>query len=1334
MTANRHKSLLKHLPLAILFSWISCVHAEHYTIPLLVPATTSDAPQGVLRILNGTTESGTVDIYAIDDSGMRSGPATFTLNASAAVEFTATDLASGNAILGLTGGIGTDVGDARVEIETELKIVPLAFTKAVDGTLSTMHDTVRTASYDESGPYIYGVPVFNPSTDMTQVSRLRLINPDDAAAAVKITALDDSGADATGGEVTLTLAAGGAKTLTAQQLEAGDMDVTGQLGAGTGKWRLTVSSDQPLEVVNIVASTTGYWNNVSTTAVPGFAPADQAGLNERIVGNSVIYETSSGRSTLEPEDGGRFTETTQADGLTVTHMGEYNYAAIGPDAGRLALDYSDGDVCRANLYFSSRTSGWFASHCTGTEDPDGYWSGGSWFVERDGDGGAGDPVETTYGVNDALPGVPMSGSFVPASTGGGIEVTDTPDGTTITLDNDGYFDLDDGTRYTCTAVVGCRIVNGTVTAGTVAGRAAGTGEVDRFPSFRTTTGPGNQTYTVGMAIDTLTLPEASGGNGNLTYSLSPSVPGLAFNSTTRQLTGTPSTASTYAMTYTVTDEDGDTDTLSFDISVSDETTENGDGQPTPSVMVARGSSFRVALDWSAPVFDDGAELTGYTLHRGDGNTCDNLAVIQEGLASDLLYAEDNTVSTGATYCYRLTANGSMDAELDSNDAVVRAVAPAMPTALQVTASSASMIGLSWTAPPDDGGGPPYGYNVYRCQGADCRFEGETWLAWVTDGTSYTDDGNGTRPLFAEAMYRYAVATSRAGEISVWSNWVTANPAEAGSLGDCYVGLLVSMRQSCTYPGTSDEFSVNVRGRGQFLDRLAGIRISISNETINGRVYDFVASHQGDGVWRIDRIAGSTVPPADTGTGNGTDNGTDTGTNADLTPSFPAGAGPGNQTYTVGTAIDTLTLPAASGGDGTLTYSLSPTVSGLTFNATARQVTGTPTTAASYNMTYTATDDDGDTDTLTFTITVEESDDDGDDALSGENGSDDPLTVWRGVDLSYVNEMEDCGAVYSVNGAIRDPYEILAEAGANLVRLRLWHTPEWTNYSTLADVTRSIRRAKALGLAVLLDFHYSDDWADPTTQVIPAAWSQIGTTQDLAQALYDYTYSVLSNLDSQGLAPDYVQIGNEINTAILQPDEASSTNEIDWSRTAELLNAGIRAVRDFAVQGGTNPGIMLHVAGPENVGWWFDAATAAGVIDFDIIGFSYYSAWSNVRLIYIDETIAWMRNRYDKDIVIAESAYPWTLSGNDSANNLGGQEWLVDGYLASTDGQRQYNIDLMQAALDGGGLGIIYWEPAWISTQCSTRWGQGSHWENLTFFDYERSELHEGGDFLSHEYR
>ena len=94
----------------------------------------------------------------------------------------------------------------------------------------------------------------------------------------------------------------------------------------------------------------------------------------------------------------------EADGVTETYMGSYSYRAIGPDAGLLTLDYDDGDACRANLYFSSRTSGWFASHCTGSDYPaEGSWLGGTWLVEADEDDG-GDVVETTYVVNDALPG------------------------------------------------------------------------------------------------------------------------------------------------------------------------------------------------------------------------------------------------------------------------------------------------------------------------------------------------------------------------------------------------------------------------------------------------------------------------------------------------------------------------------------------------------------------------------------------------------------------------------------------------------------------------------------------------------------------------------------------------------------------------------------------------------------------------------------------------------------------------------------------------------------------------------------------------------------------
>ena len=146
--------------------------------------------------------------------------------------------------------------------------------------------------------------------------------------------------------------------------------------------------------------------------------------------------------------------------------------------------------------------------------------------------------------------------------------------------------------------------------------------------------------------------------------------------------------------------------------------------------------------------------------------------------------------------------------------------------------------------------------------------------------------------------------------------------------------------------------MNERGRGRFLTFLAGIRIRVNNQTIDGRVYDFEASHQGDGVWRIDRIAGSTESPS-----------------ADTSPDFGTASGPGDQTYTAGTAIGALTLPAASGGDGDLTYGLSPEVPGLSFDGATRHLTGTPSTPGTYAMTYTATDSGGDTGSLAFTITV-----------------------------------------------------------------------------------------------------------------------------------------------------------------------------------------------------------------------------------------------------------------------------------------------------------------------------------------------------------------------------
>ena len=325
--------------------------------------------------------------------------------------------------------------------------------------------------------------------------------------------------------------------------------------------------------------------------------------------------------------------------------------------------------------------------------------------------------------------------------------------------------------------------------------------------------------------------------------------------------------------------------------------------------------------------------------------------------------------------------------------------------------------------------------------------------------------------------------------------------------------------------------------------------------------------------------------------------------------------------------------------------------------------------------------------------------------------------YYGADLSYVNEMEECGAVYKdLNGNDKDPYKIFSEAGTNIVRIRLWHNPTWTNYSNLNDVKKSIQRAKSEGMKVLLDFHYSDTWADPSNQEIPLAWlTQINNTGPLGDLLYNYTYDTLNDLANSNLLPDIVQVGNEINAMILQNGELKWP--IDWTRNSLLINKGIKAVRDISSSKNKKIEIMLHIAQPENGLWWFEQASAAGVTDYDWIGLSYYPMWSEYDLNSIDTPIKTLIETYNKRLMIVETGYPFTLNNADSANNIFNENALITGYPATEQGQLNYLNDLKTKIFQSGGEGIVYWEPAWVSTSCSTLWATGSHWDNATLFNH-----------------
>ena len=158
--------------------------------------------------------------------------------------------------------------------------------------------------------------------------------------------------------------------------------------------------------------------------------------------------------------------------------------------------------------------------------------------------------------------------------------------------------------------------------------------------------------------------------------------------------------------------------------------------------------------------------------------------------------------------------------------------------------------------------------------------------------------------------------------------------------------------------------------------------------------------------------------------------------------------------------------------------------------------------------------------------------------------------------------------------------------------------------------------------------------------------------------------------------------------------------------------------------------MLHIAQPENVLPWFEAAAAAGVTDFDYIGVSYYPKWSSLDLAGAEQALAEVRRRFDAGLILVEVAYPWTFEGAGDAPNILGEDSLATGYPATPEGQRRFMHEVVDMTLRAGGSGVVYWEPAWVPSRCRTRWGQGSHWENATLFDFQRgNEILPAADFL-----
>ncbi len=222
----------------------------------LVPRAADLVREGFVRVINHSDEAGEVSIEAIDDTGVRYGPVTLILDAGETQHFNSGDLEDGNPAKGLPDGVGPGEGDWRLVLDSELDIEVLAYIRTEDGLLTAMHDTVPVR--DGS----YRVAIFNPGSNVNQVSRLRLINPGDAPAEVTVTGTDDAGASP-GTTVMFDIPAGESLTLSASDLESG-VGVNGALGDGVGKWRLEVASTEPIVAMSLLSSPTGHLTNLST--------------------------------------------------------------------------------------------------------------------------------------------------------------------------------------------------------------------------------------------------------------------------------------------------------------------------------------------------------------------------------------------------------------------------------------------------------------------------------------------------------------------------------------------------------------------------------------------------------------------------------------------------------------------------------------------------------------------------------------------------------------------------------------------------------------------------------------------------------------------------------------------------------------------------------------------------------------------------------------------------------------------------------------------------------------------------------------------------------------
>ena len=321
----------------------------------------------------------------------------------------------------------------------------------------------------------------------------------------------------------------------------------------------------------------------------------------------------------------------------------------------------------------------------------------------------------------------------------------------------------------------------------------------------------------------------------------------------------------------------------------------------------------------------------------------------------------------------------------------------------------------------------------------------------------------------------------------------------------------------------------------------------------------------------------------------------------------------------------------------------------------------------------------------------------------------------GADMSHLSFFESKGRTYRNAGQTQDALAILKQQGLTCVRLRLFTSSAaqavadpYNHINNLEYTAPLAVRVKNAGLQFYLDFHYSDTWADPGHQTVPAAWTNL-TFEALVQQMYSYNSNTIASFRGVGAMPDYVSIGNEITSGLLWPHGkvgGSYENPTQWSQLGQLMKAAIRGIQDAAT-GTLQPKIIVHIdrGGDWNATQWFFDHLSTQEVPFDIVGESYYPFWHGP-LSSLSNCLSNAANRYLKPVILVETAFPWTNS-----------YWMtaMNDISPSITGQVQYVVGLapiIRGVAGGRGAGVCWWGTEYQSVNGVNEAG----FDTTSFFD------------------